>query len=276
MAVSAKVAARIAAGIKRFQPILEAAKARDVNEADTVVIVNDMLQEVFGYDKYEDITSEHAIRGTYCDLAIKVAGTLSALLEVKAIGLDLKESYVRQAVDYAANQGVDWVILTTGVWWRVYKVIFGKPIDQEVVMQFNFLELNPKNDDHIELLAVISKESWQKAALGEFHAQKQALSRFTLAALILSAPMLDVLRRELRRVSPGIKIETEEIHTVLCQEVIKREALDGDKADTAKRLVARAANRTLRTEKPDESPPVLAPHNPPDDCADDKLKSKSE
>jgi hypothetical protein len=39
--VSAKVAQRIGAGIKKFQPILAAAKARDVNESDTVVIVTD-------------------------------------------------------------------------------------------------------------------------------------------------------------------------------------------------------------------------------------------
>jgi hypothetical protein len=37
MAVPAKVASRIAAGLKKFQPILEAAKSRDVNESDTVV-----------------------------------------------------------------------------------------------------------------------------------------------------------------------------------------------------------------------------------------------
>ena len=36
------------------------------------------------------------IRGTFCDLAIKLDGTLAVLIEVKAIGLDLKEQYVKQ------------------------------------------------------------------------------------------------------------------------------------------------------------------------------------
>ncbi|MGH9456895.1 MAG: hypothetical protein ACRD2J_04570 [Thermoanaerobaculia bacterium] len=31
-----KVRERLASGLKRFQPIVEAAKARDVNEADTL------------------------------------------------------------------------------------------------------------------------------------------------------------------------------------------------------------------------------------------------
>jgi hypothetical protein len=79
MPIPTKVSARIAAGLKRFQPILAAAKSRDVNESDTVVVVTDVLQEVFGYDKYSEITSEHSIRGTFCDLAIKLDGRIATL-----------------------------------------------------------------------------------------------------------------------------------------------------------------------------------------------------
>ena len=111
--VPKKVAERLVVGLKRFQPILAAAKAREAGETDTVTIVKDMLADVFGYDKYSELTSEFAIRGTYCDLAIKLDTRLATLIEVKAIGIELKEAHVKQAVDYAANQGVDWVLLTT-------------------------------------------------------------------------------------------------------------------------------------------------------------------
>src|SRR5678809_1348549 len=104
-ALPKKVAERLVAGIKRFQPIVAAAKTRDVNESDTVIIVTDLLAELFGYDKYSEITSEHAIRGTFCDLAVRLDGAIRLLIEVKAIGLELKDAYVKQAVDYAANQG---------------------------------------------------------------------------------------------------------------------------------------------------------------------------
>ena len=77
-----KVAERLVVGIKRFQPILTAAKTRDVGEADTVTIVKDMLSDVFGYDKYSELTSEFSIRGTYCDLATKIDGVLQTLIEV--------------------------------------------------------------------------------------------------------------------------------------------------------------------------------------------------
>lgn len=178
-----KVFDRLQAGIKRFQPILASAKARDVNESDTVIIVTDMLSEVFGYDKYSEITSECSIRGTWCDLAIKINGSFEYLIEVKAIGLELKDSYTKQAVDYSANQGTDWVILTNGEVWRVYKVTFAKPIDSELVLEFSFSQLNPKKHADIELSYHLTREGWMKSALGEFHTQRQALNRFFLAGL---------------------------------------------------------------------------------------------
>src|SRR5262245_21613832 len=123
MAIPKKVVERLVAGIKRYQPILAAAKSRDVGEADTVTIVKAMLADAFGYDKYSEVTSEFSIRGTFCDLATKLDGQLQTLIEVKAIGLELKAMHVKQAVDYAANQGVDWVLLTNGMCWRIYHIV---------------------------------------------------------------------------------------------------------------------------------------------------------
>jgi len=41
--IPARVESRLIAGFKRFQPILAAAKARDIGESDTVTIVTDRL-----------------------------------------------------------------------------------------------------------------------------------------------------------------------------------------------------------------------------------------
>jgi hypothetical protein len=251
-----KTADRLAAGIKRFQPILTTAKARDDGEADTVMIVTDMLAEVFGYDKYSEITAEYAIRSTYCDLATKFDGSVQALFEVKAIGLDLKDQHVKQSADYAANQGVDWVVLTNGVYWRVYKVTFAKPIDQELVIEIDFFALNPKSKTDLESLYLLCKEGWVKSVLGDYQIHRQALSRFFLGALVLGDPVLDVVRRELRRVSPGVKIKTDQIRDVLSNEVLKRDVIDGDKAEEARKKIARAATKSLRnrTEGNERSP----------------------
>lgn len=264
--IPAKITERLMAGIKRFQPVLLSAKTRDVNESDTVIIVTDMLSEVFGYDKYSEITSEHAIRGTYCDLATKLDGVIQALIEVKAVGLELKDQHVKQAVDYAANQGTDWVVLTNGMCWRIYKVIFAKPVDMELVAELRFCDLNAKAAQDLDLLYLLSKEGWIKSALGEFHTQRQALSRFFIGAMVLSDTVVDTIRRELRKVSPDVRIDAEQIRGVLSQEVIKREVMEGEKADAARKKIARVAAKIQRDKDTkavpsgaDASPAILPP-----------------
>jgi hypothetical protein len=167
------------------------------------------------------------------------------LIEVKAIGIDLKEAHTKQAIDYAANQGLEWVALTNGDNWHMYKVTFGQPIGQELVFEFDFLGLNAKSTDDIETLYLLTKEGFGKSVLGEYHAQRQALSRYFIGAMLLTDPVLDVIRRELRRMSPNVKINTEQISEVLTQEVLKREVIEGDKADEARRRVAKV-NRTRK------------------------------
>lgn len=254
--VPKRVAERIVAGIKRFQPVLSDARSRDVGESDTVTIVKDMLAEVFGYDKYAELTSEYSIRGTYCDLATKIDGALQALIEVKAIGLDLKDAHVKQAVDYAANQGVDWVLLTNGVHWRVYHVVFAKPIDHELIVDIDFCALNHRAQSDIETLYLWCKEGWQRSMLGEYRDQRQALSRFFVGAILLTEPVLSVVRRELRRLSPDVRIGLDEIADVITNEVLKRDVVEGDKAVEAKRKINRIANKRLKADKSTPTAPV--------------------
>lgn len=262
VAIPAKATDRIRDGLKRFQPILSAAKARDVNESDTVVLVTDMLQYVFGYDKYSEITSEHMIRGTFCDLAVKISGNLAFLLEVKAIGSELKDQHVKQAIDYAANQGVEWVGLTNGSVWRVYKVGFNKPIDFEIVVEFDLLTLSHRDGDAIETLGLLAKEGWQRAHIGEYHSHKQALSKYTLSAILLSEPVLKTVRRQLRVTTPGIKADIEEIKAAIETDVIKREILEGERAANAQRQVKRATRRAKKeksmTTEPADGPAAQA------------------
>ena len=244
--VSSKLSDRLSSGIKKFQPILNNAKTRDVNESDTVIIITDMLSEVFGYDKYSEITSEFVIRSTYCDLAIKIDGKLAFLLEVKAIGLELKESFVKQSVDYAANQGVDFVVLTNGIIWRIYKIAFTKPIDQELVFEFDFSSLNNKKNDDIEKLALLSKDGWQKSFLYEYHTQKQVLSKFFLSAIILSDTVNENIRRELRKIAPDVKVTADQIKEVIKKDVLKREVIEGEKAEEAKKKIGKINSKVSK------------------------------
>ena len=244
-----RVAERLVAGIKRYQPILASAKARDDGEAGTSTIVKDMLADIFGYDKYNEISAEHAIRGTFCDLAIKLDGVLQTLIEIKAIGLALKDNHMKQAIDYAANQGCEWVALTNGTNWRIIKVSFTKPIDYEVVVEIDFATLNPKKQSDLEMLYLWCKEGWVKSVVGEYYEQKQSLSRYYVGAVVQSEPVLKVIRQELRRLSPNVKIDLSHIKDVLTSEVLKRDVLEGEKAQQAVKKISRTNNKVLRAKK---------------------------
>jgi hypothetical protein len=50
----------------------------------------------------------------------------------------------------------------------------------------------------------------------------------------------------MNREAAEIRIETDQIQTVIINEVIKRDVLEGDKADEAKRKIATAADKPLR------------------------------
>ena len=104
MAIPARVAQRMTGALKQYQPILNSARARDCNESDTVVIVTDILADLFGYDKYTEITSEYSIRGTYCDLVVKISDVIRIVIEIKAIGTDFRDTHIKQAVDYERGQ----------------------------------------------------------------------------------------------------------------------------------------------------------------------------
>ena len=240
--VNTKIKERMTKGVKKFQPILQKALAADVNESDTVTIITDMLCEIFGYDKYENITSEFAIKKTYCDLAIKLQGKIPFLIECKAIALELKDDYVRQATNYAADSGIEWVVLTNGLIWRVYHITFGKPIDKELVYEFNMCEVNTKKQSDIELLYYLCIEAFaqnSKATLDDLREQKQILNRFIISQVILSDSCIDSIKKCVRKLYPDLKVANDEIYSIIHNEIFKREVLESENAEEAKKAVAK-------------------------------------
>jgi hypothetical protein len=252
MAVPNRVRDRVMAGLKRMVPVIIQQKARDVSEADTVTLVKDLLNEVFGYDKYAELTSEHSIRGTFCDLAVRIEDKLVQLIEVKAVGSALEDRHVKQAVDYASNQGIEWVILTNGSVWRLYQVIFAKPIDKRLLCELDITSTDPKKEDCLECLYLFTKEGFTKGAHLELRDRQDATSRYLLAALLLhNDSVIGTVRRELRKVV-DVLVDDEQIAKVLREEVVKRDTLEGSEAEAAARRVNRVEGRGQRraAEKP--------------------------
>jgi len=248
-----KAEERIKAGIKKYSGILKEVKSRDINESDTVTIIADMLSDIFGYDKYQEITSEFAIRNTYCDLAIKQNGEVVYLIECKAIGVDLKEEHLRQAIEYSATKGIDWAILTNGHIWKVYKVIYGKPVRAEEVFCIDFIDISLRDAELIEKVFILSKEAISKSVIESFHEQSKLVNKFTISAILLSDDAANFIRKNLRALSKQTKVDTETIKNILVDEIIKRDVTDSEELKTASKKVRRLMKKANSKKTPSKS-----------------------
>lgn len=233
MAITKKVVDRIALQLKKYQAILSDAKDRDISESDTVVIIGDMMADMLGYKKYVEITTEFAIRGTFVDLAAKVGNDIRFLVEAKAIGVALKDAHVKQAIDYGANHGVEWVVLTNGIVWQVYKIHFKQPIDKVLIMEIDLLKTTPRNAQVIECFGNLSREGFAQSSMTAFFQQQQATNKFSLAAILTSEPLLLALKKELKKVGVNSKIDEIYLKNALINEVLKREVVDSEEAKAA-------------------------------------------
>ena len=246
MQVSKRFLDRAKPSLRRYQKVLETARARDVGESDTCVVVSDFLADVLGYDKYSELTTEFAVKSTFCDLAIRVGGRLRFLIEVKSAGTDLKDNHLRQAVDYAAHEGVEWVLLTNGIVWKAHRVRFEQPIQADEVFTVDLLDPDAKPAQLLERLYLISREGVASTAIDAFWQRKEAMSRYVIAQLLLGSDVLALIRRTIRRNFPGTAVTEEDVAALMRDEVLKRDVLEGDRAAAAQRLMRRASRKRER------------------------------
>lgn len=270
MKITKRTEDRIKAGLPKFQKVLGLAKDRDLNESDTVSIITDILAEVFGYDKYLEVTSELAIRGTYCDIAIKLGDKFQYLIECKAIGTDLKENHLRQAIGYGANKGIQWIILTNGIDWQIYRLRFEQPIAWDLVTRFDLSAASAKNDSDMEKLFIVTKEGVEKDAREELYDKSQCVNRFVVGAMLLSDVMVSALRRELRKFGDGIAIEDAEVVSMLRDNVLRRDLVDGEEAAAAAAKIARHFRHAAK-KAPPAKPDATKSAEPPLSISDQLL-----
>ncbi|HEX9563887.1 MAG TPA: type I restriction enzyme HsdR N-terminal domain-containing protein [Gemmatimonadaceae bacterium] len=261
MKISKRFLDRAKGSLRKYQKLLESARARDVNESDTTVIVGDFLAEVLGWDKYSEVTTEFCIRSTFCDLALKVDGRPAFLIEVKPIGTDLKDNHLRQAVDYSANSGIEWVLLTNGIEWQAHRLRFEKPIVADEVFVLDLLDPEAKPAQILEKLYLLSREAVNASAITKYWQQKEATSRYVIAQMLIGDLVLGSVRRQLRRQFAGLKVTEADLRARVLEEVFKRDVIEGERATAAERLVKRSARRRAReraaeAEVPPAPPPV--------------------
>lgn len=202
----------IRTALKKVLPYLLQAKEQNLNEADTVQRIVKVFEDVLGYDGMTEITRESLVKGKYVDLAIKLEGSTKLLVEVKAAASPLRDRHTDQARSYAAEANVPWVVLTNGIVWHLYHLSFEEGIEHERVFAVELTE--ECSDESVERLALLSRESIQRAMHEDFWHRKSALGAACLGRALFTESIIKIIRREIRR-SEGVLIDEEDLANAL-------------------------------------------------------------
>jgi len=239
-----KALERVARGLRKYKSVAQKARANGAKESDTRMIVSSIVSDALGWDAFDNLTGEYRIKGNYADFVIRKDGKHFIIVEVKAITMNLNEKHLYQAITYAANEGVEWVILTNGAEWRLYRVLFSKPVAHEPVFEVSLLDDTMKPKDKAELLYLLTPEAQRKDELEAYYQRKKALSGSNIAKLMLSESVLTRLRAEIKADS-GHRVALDELGQILVDCVIRAEA-QGEPVVKQPKRVQRAAKAVPR------------------------------
>lgn len=211
------------AGVRKFTRPLADLQARDANEGDTRLLVTDFLCDVLGYDKYSDLTTEYSVKGEFADYGVRIDQQLVAFIEVKRVTTKLRVSHLRQVQMYAVNEGVEWVILTNGSHWQVFHLTGGLPMVTDLAIDVN-LTGDQTAAYKADQLFYLHRDSFKRNQITDVWRAQQATAPSALAQLVLSEPVLGVMRKELRRTS-GHTIDEAELSRLMRETLIRPDAM---------------------------------------------------
>lgn len=181
----------------------------ELDESATRLMVNYFLTEVLGYEELEEIKTEYNIRGEYADYVIQLTRKKHFVIEVKSIQLDLNERHLRQSTSYAANEGIDWILLFNGKQIELYRVIFAKPISVHKVFAYDLADLSAMKEMS-QNLVFLCKSSVTKNDLEAYWKKFDALSAPNLIKNLYTLDVVNCVRRKLRQ-STGIPFSQDDV-----------------------------------------------------------------
>lgn len=213
----------------------------ELDESGTRLMVNSFLTDVLGYTPIEEVKTEYMIRGTYADYVLQLKGIRHFLVEVKSLGINLSEKHLRQAINYGANEGIEWALLTDGRQFEFYKILFEKPIKEIQVFSIDLADYS-KLKSNLEHLQYIHKLSVAGKGLNLLWDKCVALAPTTIAGLLQNKPVISFLRRSLKKKFKHKFSDNEVLNALNC---VVGQSID---ANDVKQVSVRSRKRKRKTD----------------------------
>ena len=191
----------------------------NADESTARLMVNSFLNNVLGYTLIDEIKTEYMIRGTYVDYVIQLNKKIQFVIEAKATSLDLNDRHLKQAVDYAVNEGVEWAILTNGRYIELHRVIFEKPIRSQKIFSYDLSDLSVMKTASKHIVN-LTKRAVLKGELETYWKRFDALTEENMKKAIKSSEVIRTLRLQIKKKS-GINFSDAEIAKSLSEIILK-------------------------------------------------------
>lgn len=237
----------------------------ELDESGTRLMINSFLSDVLDYLPIEEIKTEYMIKGTYADYVIQIKGVRHFLVEVKALSFDLSEKHLRQTINYGANEGIEWALLTNGRNFEFYKILFNKPIESRKIFSIDLSD-GSRLKSSVEQLQFLHKDSIAKKGLKILWNKFEALFPENVAGILYSKAVVNTIRK-LIKVKYGEKCDDEEIlktlQRIVCEKfdplTIKPYRSSGKSDKKPKKLAANEAVQISRSEEIEKIDGVVTP-----------------
>jgi len=242
--------------LKSYNKQFLKSKREELDESGTRLMINAFLTDVLGFTAIEEVKTEYMIRGTYADYVIQTKGVRHFLVEVKSLSLTLSAKHLRQTINYGANEGIEWALLTNGKQFAFYKILFQKPIESRLVFSIDLCDAsNLKNC--VEIIQFLHKDAVLSKGLDKLWQKTIALDPKNVAGLLFGKPVTNFIKRTLNKKFRH-KFTEEEIETAI-NRIIHEPILLDDVKYVKFRKTKKKVTATNGAAKPSEQTETVQP-----------------
>lgn len=192
----------------------------ELDESGTRLMINSFLSDVLGFLPIEEIRTEYMIKGTYADYMVQTTGIRHFLVEVKALSLQLSDKHLRQTINYGANEGIEWALLTNGRSFQFYKILFSQPIESRLIFSVDLSD-SSQLKQQAEVLQYLHKDAILKKSLKQLWNKCEALNPLNVASIIYSKEVVSVVKK-LIKTKYGEKCDDEDVYKSLNKIVFEK------------------------------------------------------
>lgn len=188
---------KLLTAVKAYAKKFLSNKSMELDESGTRLMINSFLIDVLGYEPIEEVKTEYMIRGTYADYVVQIKGVQHFLVEVKALSLQLSANHLRQATNYGANEGIDFILLTNGRSFDFYKVLFNQPIEIKKIFSID-LSTTDGVKQSIDYLQFLHRDSVTHKGLDFLWNKTMALNPEYIAGLLYDPKVINFVKKTLK------------------------------------------------------------------------------